>query len=620
MPLGDLLFSLMGKPDPSLKLAQAMAGNSAGSSVGLQSAMGSVGSGQPNSAAGQPRIPVDPNSAVQPQQAPQQPAAYQSAPDFVGIYKEMADRADANRMIDRGMTLLAAGLSNHDSVRQSLLGSLGSGSGPSPESEMNNMVGLYGSMQKMQMAKQTMAALPLIARQLNMSPEQVQAAYASGALDNILVEQFKQGTPLTRAQIEEARQRIGLVQAQTAEAQAGIPLKQAQTAKEQAELAGTIPDDQMKELNSLNVARKAQGLSPLDILSYKMFSQPLDPASRAYYMAHPEAMPSGTAMNGVAPGTAAPGMSVGSPNASAPAAPAFGSQPPSGSPLLDIIRAQAARSQGQPQATPRAQQSAPAQAAPAVPSFEEASKSNFNDIPPVMPKLVSVQPIPGESMQTWQARQGQASAINDAATKAAATDQQESISALKDGTIEQIGTRVQHLQSLLSSPLLPYAVGKFAGRLPNWVLPQDLEDFRAQLKQAQEAVYQTATTSLKGVTNRATQQEIGRVAEALGKLDATNQSPDAYRQAIGENLNDLASAALRTTQNAGVAPPDWLKGYKPTQPAPITAVKPGLADSSSQGRPMTSSELSQAQSMVKQHGRDAVIKYLRSKGVSSEGL
>lgn len=563
--LGDLLFNLTGQTDPRFRLASALAG---GNSVGQGSNILPDASGQPVQLPG-----ANPNTAPAPEPPqPQVPQAYQSAPDFSKMYLDLLNRQQASDAIDRGMGLLFAGFAQPNN-RAEMVRAMSQPSGAdSPGTIASNLGKIYQMQADVQMQRQMLANAPIYAKQLGIPVEQVLALIAQGKLPDILSEVEKNRLLLADP----------LHQAQTA-------AERATAAKTGAELAGTLPTDQMRELNALNAVRKSQNLPPLDILTYKMFSQPLDPATRAYYMAHPEMMPSG--MTGVAPGSPAPGVTVGA-GVPAPAANATVTAPapvPAGSTTN----------------------------APALVPFEDARNSNFNDIPPVIPKLVAAPPIPGESLQQWQARQAQVSAVNDAAAKAAATDQQESITALKDGAIDDIGVRVQHLQSLLNSPLLPYAVGKFAGRLPSWVLPQNLEDFRAQLKQAQEAVYQTATTKLKGVTNRATQQEIGRVAEALGKLDATQQSPQAYKQAIGENLNDLASAALRTTQNAGVAAPDWLTGFKLTPPAPVTAVKPGLPDLL---KPLSDADRAKAQDLIKRDGRDKVIQHLKANGYDTTGL
>jgi hypothetical protein len=591
MAIGDLIFNLMGQSDPRQDLATALGRGPGGMAAAINSGNSPPGAGPSVSGQQQPPGVPGQNQPQQDQQQqapPPQPQAYQSPPDLASTYLKLMQRQQANAQINTGMGLLAGAFSHNQADRSNMMSAMenlnqsqgGGAGGGGIGGQLGDLISLQQNQMKMAVQRQMLGNLPNIAKELNMPLDQVQAAYASGALDDILKSSYTSTTPLNKAQVQEAVARAAQSQAETAkttaltapsiaEIQARIAQAQAETAKTtamtapsiaetqartaqaQAETAGTIPDDQMKELNYLNMTRKSQGLQPLDILSYKMFSQPLDPGMRAYYMTHPEMMPSG--MTGIPSGVAAPGNAIGA--GSGPA----GSGPVGSGPV-------------------------PGPTASGPVPFDVARKANFNNIPPVLPQPSVAQPVPGESFQSWQARQGQAAAANEAATKAATGDQQESISALKDGAIDDIGVRVQHLQSLVNSPLLPYAVGKYMGRLPSGLLPQNLEDFRTQLKQAQEAVYQTATTKLKGVTNRATQQEIGRVAEALGKLDATNQSPDAYKQAINENMNDLASAATRTTQNAGVGPPAWAQGFQPTQPAPVTAVRPGLPTSSASPR------------------------------------
>ena len=281
------------------------------------------------------------------------------------MYLDLMNRQSANESIDRGAGLLFGAFAAPQDRGPMLHAMTGQNGGPvDAGSVIENIMKINQTQIAMQQQRAFLATLPTLAAKLKMDPMQVLALYQTGKLGDVLQKAGEESLPSVAA----------------------VTGKNiSDTAKTNAEVAGTLPDDQMRELTALNATRKAQNLPPLDILSYKMFSQPLDPAMRAYYMAHPEMMPSGTGMNGVtpgAPGAGSPGMAVGGPPANGAPAPAQAVPPPFGG-------------------------VAPVSGGPTnvLPSFDEAKKSNFNNIPPVMPKLVTVPPVQGESMQQWQARQ-----------------------------------------------------------------------------------------------------------------------------------------------------------------------------------------------------------------------
>lgn len=228
MAIGDLLFGLMGQPNPQQQIAQALgqypgqAGSRSGPVPGPGAGAAAPGLAQQGGggAVG--------DSPPQPQQPPPQPQAYTSPPDLAQAYLKLMQRQQANEGINTGLGLLAGAFSHNQADRSEMINAMsglneqqarsGMGGGG-----MGGMVELINAQRQMQMQNAMMQNLPAVAKQLNMTPEQAMVAFGSGKLGDIeasvLENQRLQASPLYKAQVGEAGARTSQAQAETEEKQ-----------------------------------------------------------------------------------------------------------------------------------------------------------------------------------------------------------------------------------------------------------------------------------------------------------------------------------------------------------------------------------------------------------------
>jgi hypothetical protein len=251
MAIGDLLFGLLGQPNPQQQMAQAFgqypgqAGSRSGPVPGSGAGAAAPGLSQAGGAANVPGQPPQPN-------APPQPQAYQSPPDLGQMYMNIIQRQQANAGINTGLGLLAGAFSHNQADRDNMLSAMQNlnqtqGGGNVGE-QIGTLANLQQTMWQRQMLMQQYAMAPVYAKQLNIPVEQVQAYIAAGKLPDIMNEVAKQkmlqADPLHQAQVGSTQAEVPLKQAQTTEAGAQTQKAQAETraipatvAKTQAETA-----------------------------------------------------------------------------------------------------------------------------------------------------------------------------------------------------------------------------------------------------------------------------------------------------------------------------------------------------------------------------------------------
>lgn len=239
MAIGDLLFSLMGRPNPQQQLAQAFnqfpgqAGSRSGPVPGPGAGAAAPGLAQ---AGGGAQAGAPPPQQPQPeQQQPPQPQAYQTPPDLGQIYLNLMQRQQANAQINTGLGLLAGAFSHNQNDRSNMISAM-SGLNQNmgnPTEQVGALAQLQQTVWQRQMMMAQMQHLPEIAKQLGITPEMATGLFYSGKLgdvmQNISQSQYQQGTPEYKANVGKALADTGLAQAQTGAIPATVAKTQAET-------------------------------------------------------------------------------------------------------------------------------------------------------------------------------------------------------------------------------------------------------------------------------------------------------------------------------------------------------------------------------------------------------
>jgi len=251
MAIGDLLFGLMGQPNPQQQLAQAFgqfpgqAGSRSGPVPGPGAGAAAPGLAQAGGGANSPGQPP------QAQQQPPQPQAYQTPPDMGQLYLQLMQRQQANQGINTGLGLLAGAFSHNQQDRENMIGAMSdlNKNMPAAGEQLQTMAALQQTMWQRQMLMQQYAMAPVYAKQLNIPVEQVQAYIQAGKLPEIMGEVAKQkmalADPLHQAQTGQAQASTAETQARTPTiipvAQADIEAKNAAAAEAQARTPTIAP-------------------------------------------------------------------------------------------------------------------------------------------------------------------------------------------------------------------------------------------------------------------------------------------------------------------------------------------------------------------------------------------
>jgi hypothetical protein len=129
-----------------------------------------------------------------------------------------------------------------------------------------------------------------------------------------------------------------------------------------------------------------------------------------------------------------------------------------------------------------------------------------------------------------------------------------------EGTNNQLQTGFSIFEKLEKHPGLDGIVG--AGSYLPIIRGTDRANAEAMRSQAVGVLYQQAIQSLKGVTSRAAVQEIAGANQMQGRLANTDQSPEAYRQAIRDAKESIRRIGAVLADNAGQPRPDWVGDVK----------------------------------------------------------
>lgn len=177
--IGDLIFQLMGQQDPQQVLTAALgtqrAGGGTQAPAGVGPATTIAGGGQD-----QPAVPAQPAQ-------PAQPDAYTTPPDIGALYERLLDRQSRNDGIDRGLTMIAGGLTRNDQHRREIMAGM-----PQQQAQQDPLISA-GRLMALQQGQQELARkaaaranLPLIAKRYNLDLNTATYLYDTGQLDNII--------------------------------------------------------------------------------------------------------------------------------------------------------------------------------------------------------------------------------------------------------------------------------------------------------------------------------------------------------------------------------------------------------------------------------------------------
>lgn len=170
--LGDLIFQLMGKPDPRQALLAAVGG----------------GSTQPTPAAtgDTPSAPASGGGTA----APQQPQVYQSPPQLIDLYAQLVDRSERNANINRGIGLIGASLAQERN-RPGIMAMFSGDNGPDPTNLISNVMALQKNTIATQNRAAQLASLPEIAAKYGLDINTARYLYDTGKLDEVISEAEK---------------------------------------------------------------------------------------------------------------------------------------------------------------------------------------------------------------------------------------------------------------------------------------------------------------------------------------------------------------------------------------------------------------------------------------------
>jgi hypothetical protein len=242
MAIGDLLFGLMGQPNPQQQIAQSLgqypgqAGSRSGPVPGPGAGAAAPGLAQQGGGANSPPSPP------QQQQQPPLPQAYQTPQDMGQLYLQLMQRQQANAGINTGLGLLAGAFSHNQQDRDNMIGAMSdlNKNMATPGDQMSTLANLQKTMWERQMLMQQYAMAPTYAKQLGVSVEQVQAYISAGKLPDLMTEverqKLVQADPLHVAQTAEA----GATTAKTTAETGAIPGQIAKTAAETGAIPGQV--------------------------------------------------------------------------------------------------------------------------------------------------------------------------------------------------------------------------------------------------------------------------------------------------------------------------------------------------------------------------------------------
>lgn len=528
MAIGDLIFNLMGQPDPRRQLAASLQGQTLppNGTLNMQGQLeGGPGAGSTPSPTGTGQVAqasgaLPPVAGAPAPAPPPQPQAYQSPPDLGQMYMQLVARDRANAQIDRGMGLLFGAFAapqDRGPMLQAMTSGGGGGSSSSAADIVENVGKIYQMQAGMAMTRQMYANAPIFAKQLNIPVEQVYALIAQGKLPEIMQDAEKQrllqSDPLHIAQTGSAQAEIPLKQAQTYSAQEESRLKQTEI-----ELKNQDVQARAKLLNSVPEISKSTGMDPTVLAAMppdklaEMAAKASEPteASKNYKQARSELLSQGfneAQINMLAP----PEMLI----AGASSDPQFRS----------YIQQRAAAMKADPNS-------------PAATMNFEQFKQN--------------------------ATVSQQTASKQAEAKATA---QQSLDSLRS----QYDKQKNLIDTISKDPNLDEITGQVAGRVPTSLAPfisgrsnsQEVRDLQAQVDQLSKMGFISGAHAVReAVGGRVTQNEAQAGAAAQNRLNDQSQSGSAYRDAIKQVKEESDRAMAIAYHQAGIPIPDDLEDVK----------------------------------------------------------
>jgi len=535
MAIGDMLFALMGRPNPRDQLAEALGhapGMTGSPNAGIVPGQGG-GVGSIGLAGRGPNAPPDQNPQQgQPQQGqqggqqsqqPPQPQAYTTQPDLAQTYLQLMQRAQANQQINSGMGLLAAGLSHNQQNREIMVNSMSqlnnaqAASGIGGAGGLGDLGKLIQTQREMAMQNYMLNHIKEGAASLGITPDQYLTGYMTGKLgdieSNIIQQQHLEASPKYKADIAEAQARTALSQGQAGAIPSTIAKTQADTAEAQAR-TGAIPADvALKQQQAAEAAARASAV----------------PSTIAKTQAEAAAIPTHTALE----------------QAQAGAIPA------------DIVLKQAEAKKN------LAEASGPTDALRnynfAVQQFQ-ADPNNAGKTPP--------------TFDQWNAQQ---SGMKEAATQQAllSTQQKMSAQAAMPDAIKKVAEYQKLADDILNDPMLSTLTGPVGGSLFKAIADRGGPGsaLQAKIDQLRGASGVSAVDALKGGVGRILGVEFNESDKAQSRLSDQHLQVEDFKEAVRDYRDSLSMDLANVTQKSGMAVPQYLQQWVSD---PTTGKVPGI--------------------------------------------
>ena len=176
--------------------------------------------------------------------------------------------------------------------------------------------------------------------------------------------------------------------------------------------------------------------------------------------------------------------------------------------------------------------------------------------------------------------------------------------------------------------------GYIGQNLPSWVggQPQDVLDAKAKLDTLRAQLQSEAFRNTKNVRSN---REAAFLGDAQTNLFKITNSDATITDALTDLQNKVTAGRANATLAAGrPIPAEWapnadqtlldpknqlFNGGSVLPPADKPPV-PNAAAAGGSGKPLSADDLTQAKTLIAQHGRDWVIKYLQGQGYKTDGL
>jgi len=649
LAIGDLLFGLMGRPNPGFQLASSMlGGGSSGSGPMAQAAMANAMSqGSQNQPAlqgqgspGGSGVPFGgPDGNQQPPQAPPQPMAYTTPPDLGQMYLQLMQRSQANQMINTGLGLMAYGAS-HSMDRGRILDAMQSQSAgtPDPNATLEGLGNIYKMQMQVNMQRAALQNLPAIGSKYGLDPATSFLLYSTGGLDKLIQAhedaKITAATPLNQAQVAEANANAAKLNQElttTQQMRSHIPVI-AQALSMDPAVLSAMPTDRIADLYTEAQKQKLLQNAPLYQAQTSEAQQNAaktaqDVQARTKLLQNVDAIAKATGIDSTVLSSLPPEQL---------ATIAASSQTPTDAIKNYKQTRLALQQQGYDDATINtlAPPEVLVSGASADPTFRSYVVQHAAALKQAQnaASLSGQQPVADTfpSFEQFKANATTAAQVqSDVAKQQVAAGQQ----------LPELQQQFDRLQTLTGrirgSDVLDELTGPLAGRMPTTVAPilsgrsntQQAIDLQNDINALNSMSFlEGAHSARQAVGGRVTNNEATAAQGAVNQLRDQTQSAGHYRDSLDNNLIESAKALAAMYSLAGQTIPDKVQTILNNAGASI--VPPAIQQQYSTPpgqtpqvlRPMSEAGKAKAQQLMQRDGRGHVLQYLQQQGYDTRGL